>query len=169
MVKKCGLSHFVICSDHVFQIICITLQKVEFLFQESCSSVFEDSDSTASDFTEIRMQTFNFHVICFKQIYFVCILLHCLCFVITVFWTLKISLSVNYLVDHWIFLISQILLMFFFSPWKELFSNILSKNCLGDIIIVAEVKIQLMPNTLQPSQKEERIEPRYFELFSHKL
>lgn len=49
------IPHFVICSDHVVLIICVSLRKLEFLFQESCSLVFEDSDSTAIDFTEIRM------------------------------------------------------------------------------------------------------------------
>lgn len=49
------IPHFVICSYHVVLIICITLQKPEFLFQESCSLVFEDSDSTAIDFSEIKM------------------------------------------------------------------------------------------------------------------
>lgn len=157
MVKK--LSHFVFCSDHVFQIICITLQKVNFFSQESCSLAFEDSVCTDSDFTEIRMQTFNLHVISFKQIYFICVLFGYLCFVVIVFWTLKISLSVN----HWIFLIFQIIFNFlfcfifvgFFSLQKKLFSSILSKICLGGIIIVIEVMIQLMQNMLQSSQKEE--------------
>lgn len=51
------------------------------------------------------------------------------------------SLSVNYLVAHWILSVFQI---FFFSLWKELFSYILLKNVIGDIIIVIKVKIQLM-------------------------
>lgn len=49
------MTNFVICSDHVFLITCISLQKLEFLFQESYSLVFEDSDSTAIDFTGVRM------------------------------------------------------------------------------------------------------------------
>lgn len=49
------IPHFVICSDHVVLIICVILQKVDFLFQKSCSLVFEDSDSTAIDFTEVRV------------------------------------------------------------------------------------------------------------------
>lgn len=47
--------HFVLCSDHVFLIICTASEKLEFVFQESCSFIFEDSDSTAIDFIEIRM------------------------------------------------------------------------------------------------------------------
>lgn len=45
----------VIYCDHVFLIIYITSQKLEFLFQELCSWLFEGGGSTVIDFTEIRM------------------------------------------------------------------------------------------------------------------
>lgn len=62
-----------------------------------------------------------------------------------VFQILKISLSVNHLVAHWIFLIFQILFIVSSFLWKELFSHVVLKNVIGDIIIIIiKVKVQLM-------------------------